>query len=273
MKLTVLIPCKDERHNIAACLAAAHVVADEVIVADSGSTDGTLEYVRMRGDCRVIERDFVNYASFKNWAIPQAAHEWVLIVDADERVTPALATEIRELLASDPPQDAYAIRRTTFVLGHRLRYSGLQNDKVTRLIRRSLRYADTRVHEHLEVPSGRLGQLKSRLEHHTVQNVARMFAVQNRYTSWGALDRFDRGKRISFAQIVVKPPMKFLQTYLLQRGFLDGRMGLVWSAVTAFYAFARLLKQWELQQEGSTAYESAAADALPVTGEMGRKVA
>ncbi len=273
MQLTVLIPCKDERHNIAACIDAALAVADEVIVADSGSTDGTLEYVGGRGDCRVIEREFINYASFKNWAIPQASHEWVLIVDADERVTAELAVEIRELLSSDPPMDAYAIRRTTFVLGSQLRYSGLQNDKVTRLIRRNLRYADTRVHEHLEVPSGQLGRLQARLEHHTVQSVARMFAVQNRYTSWAALDRFDRGKRVAFAHVVAKPPVKFLQTYLLQRGFLDGSMGFVWSVVTAFYAFAKLLKQWELQQNDSKADDSAHADTLPVTGEFGRKVA
>lgn len=246
-RLTVLIPCKDEAHNIAACVAAARQVADEVLVADSGSTDGTLDIVRALDDCRLIEREFINYADFKNWALPQAAHEWVLIVDADERVTPALAREIRNLLGSEPSSDAYSIERRTFVLGYPLRYSGVQGDRVTRLVRRSLRYADTRVHEQFSVSPQRTGKLRGMLDHHTVQSLDRMFAAQNRYTSWAALDLYDRGKRTSFAKILVKPPLKFLHAYLLRLGFLDGRMGLVWSVVTAYYAFAKLLKLWELE--------------------------
>jgi glycosyltransferase involved in cell wall biosynthesis len=273
MKLTVLIPCKDERHNIDACIESALLVADEVLVADSGSTDGTLERARERGDCRVIEREFIDYANFKNWALPQASHEWVLLLDADERVTPELAREIRQRLASDPPLDAFVVYRNTFVLGRQLRHSGLSNDKVTRLVRRHLRYADTRVHEHLQVAAERLGQLKARLNHYTVQSFARMFAVQNRYTSWSALDRHGAGRRVAFWQVVAKPPLRFLQTFVLQRGFLDGRMGFVWSVVTAFYAFARLLKQWELDQPESLARHGSSAEALPVTGEKPRRVA
>src|SRR4026207_1074127 len=103
--LTVLIPCKDEIQHIRACIDSVRPIADEILIADSGSTDGTLEAVRRLGDCRVIEREYVNSADFKNWAIPQAAHEWVLVVDADERVTPELAGEIQRLLANDPPCD------------------------------------------------------------------------------------------------------------------------------------------------------------------------
>ena len=97
-KLTVLIPCKDERRNIRACIESVQAIADEMLIADSGSTDGTLDIVRDIGGCRIIEREYINSANFKNWAIPQAKHEWVLVVDADERVTPELADEIREVL-------------------------------------------------------------------------------------------------------------------------------------------------------------------------------
>ena len=90
-KLTVLIPCKDERRNIRACIESVQAIADEILIADSGSTDGTLDIVRDIGGCRIIEREYINSANFKNWAIPQARHEWVLVVDADERVTPELA--------------------------------------------------------------------------------------------------------------------------------------------------------------------------------------
>ena len=95
-KLTALIPCKNERHNIRACIESVQPFADEILVADSGSTDETLDIVRDTGCCRIIEREFINYANFKNWAIPQARHEWILLVDADERVTPELGGEIRQ---------------------------------------------------------------------------------------------------------------------------------------------------------------------------------
>ena len=101
-KLTVIIPCKNERLNIRPCIESVRAIADEVLVADSGSTDGTLEIVRSMGGCRVIEREYVHSGDFKNWAIPQAAHPWVLILDADERVTPLLATEIKQVLAASP---------------------------------------------------------------------------------------------------------------------------------------------------------------------------
>src|ERR1044072_6256172 len=96
-KLTVIIPCKNERENIRACIAGAQQVADEVLVADSGSTDGTLEIARELG-CRIIEREYGTSGDFKNWAIPQAAHQWVFILDADERITAKLATEIRSTI-------------------------------------------------------------------------------------------------------------------------------------------------------------------------------
>ena len=92
-KLTVLIPCKDKIQHIGACIDSVRTIADEILVADSGSTDGTLEYIRERGDCRLLQRDYVNSANFKNWVIPQARHDWVLVVDADERVTPHWRTK------------------------------------------------------------------------------------------------------------------------------------------------------------------------------------
>ena len=116
--LTVLIPCKDEIQHIRACIESVRPIADEILVADSGSTDGTLELVHTLGGCRIIEREYVNSADFKNWAIPQAQHAWVLVVDADERMTPELAGEIRRLFDFPPQCDGYAVRRDNFFLGH-----------------------------------------------------------------------------------------------------------------------------------------------------------
>src|SRR5687767_12468295 len=109
-KLTVLIPCKNESKNIRDCVESVRGIADEILIADCFSTDDTLQIVEKAGGCRVIQREFVNFADFKNWAIPQARHSWVLIVDADERVPEALGSEIRKVLAHVPDSmDAFFI--------------------------------------------------------------------------------------------------------------------------------------------------------------------
>ena len=137
-QLTVIIPCKDERKNIRPCIESAKLVADEVLVADSGSTDGTLDIIDEVGGCRVVKREYINSGNFKNWAIPQATYPWVLIVDSDERVTPELAAEINALLEKGPPRDGYQIYRANWFLGHRIRHGGWGSDKVLRFFRRDL---------------------------------------------------------------------------------------------------------------------------------------
>ena len=112
--LTVIIPCKNEREQLAACIASAKQLAADVLVADSGSTDGSLEIARALG-CRVIEREYRTSGDFKNWAIPQAANPWVLILDADERLPPELAAEISQVLER-PKYDGYRIRRRRFFM-------------------------------------------------------------------------------------------------------------------------------------------------------------
>src|SRR5687768_15651719 len=160
MPLTVLIPCKNERRHLAECIASVRPVADEILVADSGSTDGSLEIARELG-CRVIEREYVNSANFKNWAIPQAKHEWVLVLDADERITPKLAAEIRKLLQSPPAdKDGYWIDRANHYLGYPIKHCGWNSDAVIRLFRRECQYETRWVHAEVDLPSSRLGTLK-----------------------------------------------------------------------------------------------------------------
>src|SRR5882724_7668857 len=156
--LTVLIPCKDEIQHIRACIESVRAVADEILVADSGSIDGTLDVVRGLGGCRIIEREYVNSADFKNWAIPQARHEWVLVVDADERVTLELAGEIQRLLADEPACDGYSLRRDNFFLGHPIRHCGWNTSRLVRLFRRDgSQYQTLRVHAKVVVASGKTG--------------------------------------------------------------------------------------------------------------------
>ncbi len=246
-KLTVLIPCKDERRNIRACIESVQAFADEILIADSGSTDGTLEVVRDIGGCRIIEREYINSANFKNWAIPQARHEWVLVVDADERVTPELATEIRELLASPlSDKDGFWIDRGNHYLGYRIKHCGWNSDAVIRLFRRECRYETRWVHAEVDLPSSRLGKLKHSLLHYTTWDSDQYLYKLNRYAGWGALNMRDAKRRPNVLAMVTRAPLRFLQLYFLRLGFLDGAAGFQICMHTAYYAFLKQAKLWEL---------------------------
>ncbi|MDX1944211.1 MAG: glycosyltransferase family 2 protein [Pirellulaceae bacterium] len=258
-KLTVLIPCKDERRHLRACIESARAVADEILVADSGSTDGSLEIARELG-CRVIERDYINSADFKNWAIPQASHPWVLVLDADERVTPKLAAEVRHLLAGQPAHDGYELKRDLYFLGHRINHCGVSHNWLVRLFRRDeCRYQRRRVHADVEVPSGNVGKLRGRLLHYTAHDIDHFLAKQSRYSTWAALDAYDAGKQASWGKILVHAPLRFVQLFLFRRGFLDGRAGLVVCGIVAYYTFLKDAKLWALRHSKSDDQPIAAA--------------
>lgn len=251
-KITVLIPCKNERLNIRPCIESVRELADEILIADSGSTDGTLDIVADIGGCRVIERELIDFSNFKNWAIPQASHEWVLIVDADERVTPDLAAEIRRRLVADaapaaPARDGYWIGRLNYFMGHPIRHCGWNRDAVLRLIRRDeCRYTERRVHEAIGIPSHRAGKLKCKLLHYTVWNYEKYLDKLGHYTTLGARDLHDRGRHASFLSLISRPPLRFLQLYLFRLGFLDGLAGLQICMLTAYTGFLKQAKLWAL---------------------------
>ncbi|MCC7475072.1 MAG: glycosyltransferase family 2 protein [Pirellulales bacterium] len=246
-KLTVLIPCKDERRNIRACIESVQTIADEVLVADSGSTDGTLDIVRDMGGCRILEREYINSANFKNWAIPQAQHEWVLVLDADERITPELAEEIRGTLESPSPNiDGYWIDRANHYLGYRIKHCGWNSDAVIRLFRRECRYETRWVHAEVDLPSSRLDSLRRPMLHYTTWDSDLYLYKMNRYAGWGALNLRDAGKRPSFLAMITRAPLRFFQLYVLRLGFLDGIPGFQICMHTAYYAFLKQAKLWEL---------------------------
>ncbi len=251
-QVTVLIPCKNERRNIEACIESVRSIADEILIADSGSTDGTLELVRQLGGCRVIEREYINSGDFKNWAIPQARYPWVLIVDADERVTPRLAAEIRQTLQNGPRHDGYWIGRNNYFLGHRIRYSGWGTDSVLRLFRRDLgRYANGANltfadHAEVEISTGNTGWLKHRFDHYSVVSYEQMIQKLNRYTYHQALTWRDAGKRPSLVKLVLNGPLRFFHSYVIRWGFLDGAAGFQVCVITGVYSFMKQARLWEL---------------------------
>lgn len=218
-------------------------VADEVLVADSGSTDGTIEIARQLG-CRIIEREYVCSADFKNWAIPQASNPWVLVVDSDERMTPELASEILRVLASPNPKDGYRIAFRTFFLGHELKHGGWSTGTSLRLFRRECRYQDVWVHADVIVPSGRVGRLRHKFMHYTYWSVEQYFEKLNRYTTYAARDMQKSAKRASVLRLLLHPPFNFFKFYVIRGGFLDGVPGLLMAALSAYYGFVKYAKLW-----------------------------
>jgi glycosyltransferase involved in cell wall biosynthesis len=245
-QLTVLIPCKNERRNIRACIESVRAIADEILIADSGSTDGTLEIVRDIGGCRIIEREYINSASFKNWAIPQARHEWVLVLDADERVPPELAAEVRKFLKAPPAEkDGFWIDRINHFLGYRIKHCGWNSDAVIRLFRRTCRYQDRWVHSQVDLPMKLTGKLKQPMLHYTSWNSDDYLFKRNRYSAWGAMNMHAEGRKPNVLKMVVKMPLRFLHLYFLRLGFLDGVPGFQICMYTAFYTFVKQAKLWE----------------------------
>lgn len=248
-RITVLIPCKNERLNIRPCIASAASLADEILIADAGSTDGTLDIVRDVGGCRIIERDYLHAADFKNWAIPQATHQWVLLVDADERITPQLAAEIRRTLGRTSGEvDAYLVRRLDHYLGRRIRRCGWERDRVIRLFRRdACRYQPRWVHAEIDIDRKRVRRLREPMLRYATWTTDRYIEQLNRDAEWGALNSRDQSRRLSIASMMVVAPLRFLHLYLLKGGFLDGAPGFQVCMFAAFYSFLTKAKQWEMQ--------------------------
>jgi glycosyltransferase involved in cell wall biosynthesis len=181
MKLSVIIPCYNEEKNIRECLESV-AWADEILVVDSFSTDKTLEIARKYTD-RIVQHEFVNDSVQKNWAIPQAAHEWILIVDCDERVPPELRDEILDILAQSPSKDGYWVKRKNYLMGRHVTHSGWGRDTVLRFFRKSKgRYEEKRVHGEIHLDN--TGTLNSFFDHYTVSSIGEWVNKINRYTSY-----------------------------------------------------------------------------------------
>lgn len=248
--LTVIIPCKNELPNIKECVDSVREIADEIIVADSGSTDGTIELVQSWEDCRLIQRDeYVNYANFNNWCIPHASHDWVLVVDSDERVSEELAEEVKAMKAeilAKTDNDAFWMPRKNYFMGQLICYSGWQGDGAVRLFRSQCRYQPKNVHPQLDVPPEKLGHLKSHLFHHTYRSFVHYFEKMDRYTTWGANDVHSRGRIFRLTDLMIRPGFRFFRHYILKRGFLDGKAGFAISCLSASSVLMKYLKLWEI---------------------------
>jgi len=242
--LTALIPTLNEEAMIRECLESVGW-ADEVFVVDSFSVDRTLE-IATRFGARVVQHPYENSAAQKNWAIPQCTHPWVLLVDADERVTPQLRDEIQALLERGPEHNGYWILRANHFLGKKMNHCGWETDKVIRLFRRDqARYEEKEVHAEIQLP-GPLPVLKNPLLHYSFRSFAQYWGKMQLYSDWGASQMWREGKRAGWVSIGLRPLQRFLKMYVVRGGYLDGIHGLTLSMLGAFTVFLKYAKLWEL---------------------------
>jgi glycosyltransferase involved in cell wall biosynthesis len=242
--LSVTIITLNESANIAAVLESV-TWADDVVVVDATSTDDTVAIARRYTD-HVIVRDWPGFIQQKNFAAAEARHDWILSVDADERVTPRLAEEIRRLLATEPQDAGYRVPRLTHYLGQWIRSTDWYPDYQLRLYdRRRARWTGRYVHESVQA-DGTVGRLKADLQHYSYRDVSHHLRTIDRYSSLAARQMFEGGRRAGIARVAVNPAVAFLRNYIARGGARDGAVGLIVSLLNSYYVLAKWVKLWEL---------------------------
>ena len=245
-RVTVTIITLDEAAHIADAIDSA-AWADEIIVVDSGSVDDTLAIARARG-ARTETRTWTGYVDQKNFAASLATHDWIFSLDADERIPPALAAEVRSVLSAEPARGGYRVPRVTFHLGRWIRSTDFYPDFQTRLYdRRKARWQGRYVHESVAV-DGEPGQLTNELLHYSYRDLSDHLDRINAYTTLAARQMYESGRRAHATDLLLHPPAAFLRNYVLRRGFLDGTAGLTLSMVNAYSVLLKFAKLWELQR-------------------------
>jgi len=243
--LSAIVLVKNEAHQIRPCLETVGF-ADEVIVVDTGSTDDTVAQAQACG-ARVIETEWRGYSESKEIGCKTATCGWILWIDADERVTPALREEILAALRRTDTAGFYIPRKAIF-LGRWIAHCGWYPDDVLRLFRREAgRFSDVLVHERVLV-DGPVASLTSPLIHHTDPSLEHYLTKFNRYTSLAADQLYRSGRRFRLTDLLVRPIFAFFKMYVLKRGFLDGLPGLILCGLSASYVFAKYAKLWHRWQ-------------------------
>lgn len=238
--LSIVIVAKNEAGNIVDCVRSARF-ADEVIVLDSGSTDRTAELARAEG-AKVVITDWPGYGAQNNRGIDLARGDWFFSLDADERITPALAEEIRAAMGR-ADVNGFRVPRVSMFCGRFMRHGGWRPDYTWRLARRgTARFTEDYLHAHLQV-TGRTAKLNESIVHYSYRSLEDVLEKLNRYSSASVIDMEARGKHGTFGRAVAHGLWAFLRTYVLRLGFLDGRWGFmlaVFNAETTYYRYAKL---------------------------------
>jgi len=243
MKISAFVIASNEESNIGACLATLSW-ADEIVVVDAMSTDRTRE-IAAEYDARVFSRPWEGYARAREYAISKCRFDWVLAVDADERVTPELRAEIEDVLRQTA-YDGFLVPRKAFFLGRWIRHCGWYPGHVLRLAKRDRAWVtDRKVHEGMRV-RGSVGSLANPLLHHTYPTIESYFARFDRYTTLAAEEMFEESVRVRTADFVFRPLFMFAKMYLAKLGILDGLEGLMLCTFSSFYVLVKYAKLREM---------------------------
>jgi glycosyltransferase involved in cell wall biosynthesis len=244
--ISVAIITFNEERNLADCIRSCEAIADEIVVLDSFSTDRTEQIAASFPSVRFSQHAFDGHVEQKNRALARCRNEWVLSLDADERLTPELRDEIAALEPGD--RDGFRMPRLTFAMGRPIRHAGWYPQRKYRLFRRSrARWTGENPHDYIVV-DGKGGDLAGDLLHYSVRDLSHYLDTVNRFSSITAFNRFHRGRRFSLLAGVVKPLAKFFELYVLKRGFLDGFPGFTVSVLSAVSAFLKIAKVDELER-------------------------
>ncbi len=252
MTLSVIIITKNEEAAIGDCLASVDW-ADEIVVVDSGSSDGTVARCRTHTDKVQVTADWPGFGQQKNRALALATGDWVLSLDADERVTPELRREMEAAMADPGDRAAFALPRRSSYCGRPMRHSGWWPDYVTRLFRRGrAQFSDDLVHERLIV-DGPVGRLRLPLIHDAFGSLEEVIETMNRYSTAGARLMHERGRRATLAGAILHGLWSFFHTYVIRAGFLDGREGFLLAVSNAegtYYRYLKLMLLTEREKAG-----------------------
>jgi glycosyltransferase involved in cell wall biosynthesis len=250
-RVSVLIVAKNEEHNLAECLAAASWAFERVVVVDPLSRDRTLEIARLMAEV-VSVRSFDDFASQRNFALSLASGDWVLSVDADERVTPALAAEIRRVIAEPTnPFRGFRVPIRSVILGRAFGFSGTQHDHPLRLFRRDSGHWIGLVHETVEL-TGTVGSLEHALAHHSLPDLQVFLTKIDHYTTLEARGLAGSERCFRLSDLTLRPIWTFLKLYVFKQGFRDGVEGFMFCALSGVSVAVRAWKHRELTLAGRT---------------------
>ena len=244
VKISALAITLNEAQNIEAYIKSLWF-AEEIIIVDSFSTDGTVELAAKYDRVKVIQRPFDNFSAQKNFAISQAKNEWITFFDLDEVVTPKLANEIVATF-QNPQVNAYFVKRDFYFMGKLIRYSDVGNEYILRFFNKNYAwYNDSLVHELLEV-NGTTTKLKNSLPHHTYRSFDHFTSKIYQYSKLQAEMLYKKGTKPTFYHFLFRPFYRFWNQYLIQLGILDGKEGFILAYVSAFGVFKRYVNLWLL---------------------------
>ena len=245
--LTAIIPTLNEETNIKTAINAVQF-ANEIIVIDSYSTDNTVAIAKEMG-ATVILRKFDNFSSQKNYAIAKAKHDWIYVLDADERVSNALENEIVSIVNKNPSEVAFSVKMNYFFMGKLMKHGSFKTKTVTRLFRKKFcKYDGKPVHEQLTI-NGELASLTNYLDHNSDKSMSDFVQTQDFYATLKAKELFTKKDNNLYLKTLVKPPFRFLKHYIIQLGFLDGFQGLVFASIQSYGVFMRYVKLWEMKNK------------------------